>query len=214
MADSKLKTKANKIQALLDKNYKRSHCTLDHRSALQLLIATILSAQCTDERVNIVTKDLFKKYKKAKDFADAEQAEFEEDIRSTGFYRNKAKNIIACCRKIVDEHGGKVPRTMEELTALPGIGRKTANVILGNCFDTPGMVVDTHVGRVSQRLGLTTNSDPVKIEFDLMKLFPQKTWTNLSHQLVDHGRKVCNARKPKCDECFLAPHCIFVKSKK
>lgn len=209
MADTNLKARAKKIQQLLNKNYPASECTLDFRSPLELLVSTMLAAQCTDERVNIVTKDLFRKYRKAADYANAAITELENDIRSTGFYHNKARNLKACGAALVERHGDKVPGTMDELTALPGVGRKTANVILGNAFGVPGVVVDTHVTRVSQRLGVTTNSDPVKIEFDLMELFPKQTWTLLSHQIVEHGRRICNARKPLCPECFLLKHCDY-----
>jgi len=209
MASADLKKKAKQIFDLLSKEYPDAGCSLRHADPLELLIATILSAQCTDERVNIVTKDLFKKYRSVKDYANAELPELENDIHSTGFYKNKAKNIKNCCSEIIEKHGGKVPKTMEELVKLPGIGRKTANVVLGNAFGVPGIVVDTHVLRLSQRLGLTRNEDPVKIEFDLMELFPKDGWTQISHQIVYHGRAVCNARKPLCDACKLLKHCDF-----
>lgn len=209
MADKDLKKKASAVHRQLKKMYPDAGCSLSHRDPLQLLVATILSAQCTDERVNIVTKDLFKKYKKAEDYAEADIEELQEDIRSTGFFKNKAKNIKACCRAIVDEHGGRVPDNMDDLVKLAGIGRKTANVILGNAYDTPGVVVDTHVGRIAGRLGLTSNKDAVKIEYDLMELFPKKSWTKLSHQLIQHGRSLCMARKPKCGECPLLKNCDY-----
>jgi len=174
---------------------------------LQLLIATILSAQCTDERVNLVTPVLFAKYPDAESLAAAPQADLEEVIRSTGFYRNKAKSIRACCAEIVSQHGGQVPRTLEELTALHGVGRKTANVVLGNAFGIPGLVVDTHVARLSNRLGLTREKDPVKIEFALMPIIPKERWTLFSHWLILHGRRVCNARKPRCSTCPIAAYC-------
>lgn len=202
-----LMKRAGRIQFILQKEYPSAKCSLLFSNPLELLIATILSAQCTDRRVNIVTRDLFMKYKTAMDYADADLAVLEQDIRSTGFYRNKAKNIKKCCSEIVSKHGGKVPDKLEELVSLAGIGRKTANVVLGNAFGTPGIVVDTHVGRIAQRLGLTENEDAVKIEFDLMELFPRESWTILSHQMVDHGRKVCIARKPKCPECPLLKLC-------
>jgi endonuclease III len=184
------------------KVYPGAHCELDFRNPLELLVATILSAQCTDKRVNMVTPDLFKKYRTAKDYANAPQAEFENAIRSTGFYRNKAKSIRAAMRAIADEHGGKVPSTMEELRKLPGVGRKTANVVLGNAFDkNEGIVVDTHVARLSQRLGLTKQKDAEKIERDLMKLVPREHWTDWSHWLIWHGRRRCYARKPDCGQC-------------
>ena len=188
--------------------YPDAHCELDFRTPLQLLVATILSAQCTDKRVNLVTPDLFKTYRTAADFAAAEPAKLEKAIQSTGFFRNKAKSIRAAASTIVTEHGGKVPQTMEQLHALPGVGRKTANVVLGNAFQIDeGIVVDTHVARVSQRLGLTKQTDAVKIEDDLMKLVPRAHWTNWSHWLIWHGRRRCFARKPDCLNCELLPLC-------
>ena len=181
-----------------------------------MLIATILSAQCTDKRVNIVTKELFKKYRSAADYANASLAELEQAIKSTGFFRNKAKNIQACCRRLVERHGGQVPRTMEELTQLDGVGRKTANVVLGNAFGiNAGVVVDTHVARLSHRLGLTKQKTPEKIEQELMALVPQKQWTLFSHWLIWHGRRRCYARKPDCDHCEIRKLCpqIGVKEK-
>ena len=195
------------ILDLLDRNYPEAKITLDFINPLELLVATVLSAQCTDERVNQVTKELFKKYQTAADYADAPLEELEEDIRPTGFFRNKAKSLKNCGAELVEKHQAEVPGSLEELVKLPGIGRKTANVILGNAFNTPGVVVDTHVGRISQRLGLTRQRDPVKIEFDLMELIPQQKWTLFSHQLIQHGRKVCKARKPQCTECQLLEHC-------
>ena len=191
----------------LDLAYPDARCELGFGSPLQLLIATILSAQCTDQRVNVVTPALFAKYRDAAAFAAAPVAELEEMIRSTGFYRNKAKSILACCSEIVSRHGGKVPGTLEELTALRGVGRKTANVVLGNAFGIPGLVVDTHVTRLSHRLGLTREKDAVKIEFALMPLVPRERWTVFSHWLILHGRRVCNARKPMCSTCPIAAHC-------
>jgi endonuclease-3 len=204
-----LKTKAQVILKLLEQHYPAAHCTLDFADPLQLLVATVLSAQCTDERVNKVTPEIFKKYPAAADYAAAPLAELEEAFHSTGFYRQKAKSIKQICQTLVDRFDGQIPPSLEELVKLPGIGRKTANVILGNAFGIPGIVVDTHVGRVSQRLGLTANTDPVKIEFDLMALVPQAKWTKFSHQLISHGRQICTAKKPKCLECFLLPHCNF-----
>lgn len=204
-----LKTKAQVILKLLEQHYPAAHCTLDFADPLQLLVATVLSAQCTDERVNKVTPEIFKKYPAAADYAAAPLAELEEVFHSTGFYRQKAKSIKQICQTLVDRFDGQIPPSREELVKLPGIGRKTANVILGNAFGIPGIVVDTHVGRVSQRLGLTANTDPVKIEFDLMALVPQAKWTKFSHQLISHGRQICTAKKPKCLECFLLPHCNF-----
>ena len=197
--------------------YPNAHCELDFRNPLELLVATILSAQSTDKRVNMVTPALFKKYRTAKDYADAPQAELENAIKSTGFYRNKAKSIRGAMRAIVEKHGGKVPATMEELYALPGVGRKTANVVLGNAFHkNEGIVVDTHVIRLSQRLGLTKHKDPVKIELDLMKLVPREHWTNWSHWLIWHGRRRCFARKPDCGQCEVLGLCptgkIFLRT--
>jgi endonuclease-3 len=206
--DSKqLKQRIRKIREGLAKLYPDAHCALIHANALELLIATILSAQCTDERVNKVTPALFKKYPDARAFAEADQAELEELIRSTGFFRNKATNIRACCKAIVENHGGEVPRSMEELVPLPGVGRKTANVILGNAFDIPGIPVDTHVGRLSRRMGFTENEDPVKVESDLMALVPEDEWTMFGHRMIFHGRQVCQSRKPKCGECILNRVC-------
>lgn len=189
------------------KEYPDAHCALDFRSPLELLVATILSAQCTDVRVNLVTPALFARFRNAQAFADADLPELESLIQSTGFFRAKAKSIQACAWKIVEEFGGEVPRTLDELVQFPGIGRKTANVILGNCFEVPGITVDTHVGRLSRRLALTVHTDPVKVEHDLMKLIPQKDWTMFSHRMIFHGRQVCHARKPNCDQCVLADVC-------
>jgi endonuclease-3 len=205
---TKKQERALDIVSRLKGMYPKAKCTLDYTNAFELLIATILSAQSTDTRVNIVTKSLFRKYPNPQTFAAAAQAEMEHDVRQTGFFRNKAKAVIAASKAIVEKHQGNVPRTMEELTALPGVGRKTANVVLGNAFNTPvGVVVDTHVTRVAGRLGLTSNSDPVKIEQDLMKLIPPKGWTVFSHRLIQHGRQICVARKPKCAECRLNELC-------
>ena len=190
------------------KIYPTAHCELDFRNPLQLLVATILSAQSTDKRVNMVTPALFRKYRTAKDYADAPLPELENAIKSTGFYRNKAKSIRGAMREIVEKHGGKVPDTMEALCALPGVGRKTANVVLGNAFHKDeGIVVDTHVIRLSQRLGLTKQKDPVKIELDLMKLVPREHWTDWSHWLIWHGRRRCYARKPDCSRCEVFKLC-------
>jgi len=202
-----LRTRGRQIVRGLAKLYPDAQCALRHENPLQLLVATILSAQCTDVRVNMVTPALFARFRDARAFADAEPGELETAIQSTGFFRNKAKNIIACCKEIVDKHGGQVPGTMEELVQLPGVGRKTANVVLGNAFDVPGITVDTHVQRLSRRLGLTRETDPVKIEQDLMKIVPQTEWTNFSHAMIFHGRQVCYARKPKCSECGIARYC-------
>jgi endonuclease-3 len=203
-----LRTRAGRIVRKLTQLYPDAHCALHYENPLQLLVATILSAQCTDERVNRVTPALFARYPDVKAFATAEQAELEKMIQSTGFFRNKATNIIACCRKLVELYGGEVPRTMEELVPLPGIGRKTANVILGNCFDVPGIPVDTHVRRLSQRIGLSEYDDPEKIERDLMALIPRKQWTMFGHRMIFHGRQVCHARKPQCEQCQLAALCM------
>jgi endonuclease-3 len=197
------------ILPILKRTYPAARCSLDFGNPLQLLVATILSAQCTDERVNAVTKTLFKKYRSAKDYASVPQEQFEKEIQSTGFFRNKAKAIRGMAQALLDHHGGRVPDTMEELTALSGVGRKTANVVLGNAFDkNVGVVVDTHVTRVSNRLGLTDHLvDAVKIEQDLMRIVPQAEWTLWSHLLIHHGRAICQARKPRCDACPLLPHC-------
>jgi endonuclease III len=208
MKDSNsLRSRARQVVRLLAKLYPDAHCALHYDNPLQLLIATILSAQCTDTRVNLVTPGLFARYPDVKAFAEAAPRQLEQAIASTGFFRNKARNIIACCRDILAHHGGRVPSTMEELVKLPGIGRKTANVILGNAFDVPGITVDTHVGRVSRRLGLTNHTDPAKVERDLMELIPKKEWTMFSHRMIFHGRQICHARKPKCDQCLLAKVC-------
>jgi endonuclease-3 len=195
------------IIQLLKAEYPQAKCSLDFSNPLELLIATILSAQCTDERVNRVTRDLFKKYPSALDYAQASQQELEQDIRSTGFYKNKAKNIISCCKSLVQKHGGQVPASLEELTQLGGVGRKTANVVLGSYFGIPAMVVDTHVSRITQRLGLTSQKDPVKIEFELMQQVPQADWVVFSHMLILHGRKVCKARNPLHDCCCINTLC-------
>jgi endonuclease-3 len=201
------RSQARKVLHGLATLYPDAHCALHYQNPLQLLIATILSAQCTDVRVNMVTPALFARYPDAQAFADADPKELETMIQSTGFFRNKAKNIIACCKEIVEKHGGKVPGTMEELNPLPGIGRKTANVVLGNAFGVPGITVDTHVGRLSLRLGLTEEEDPTKVERDLMELLPAKEWTMFSHRMIFHGRHVCFARKPNCVGCGLTKFC-------
>lgn len=201
------KERARKILSALKKEIPDARCALNHKNPLELLVATILSAQCTDKRVNQVTKSLFQKYKTAKDYATASRKDFETAVRSTGFYQNKSKNIIACCKELVRRHKGHVPKTMESLTQLPGVGRKTANVILGTAFGIPGVVVDTHVKRISNRLGLTTKSDPDKIEFDLMEVLPQKEWTIFSHTVIWHGRKTCFALKPDYPVCKINHLC-------
>ncbi|MBA2686949.1 MAG: endonuclease III [Gemmatimonadaceae bacterium] len=192
----------------LKKTYPDAHCELDFRTPLQLLIATILSAQCTDKRVNLVTPAVFAKYPTARALADANPEQLEELIKPTGFFRNKTKSLIGMAKGVSAEHKGEVPRTMDELVSLPGVGRKTANVILGNAYDTnEGVVVDTHVGRVSLRLGLTTETDPVKAEKQLMQLFPRQNWAMLSHLMIFHGRRICVARVPKCEICPLNDIC-------
>ena len=203
--------KLDHLLKVLDREFPDPKVELRSSNPLELLIATILSAQCTDERVNKVTPHLFKKYKTAKDYAGADPAVLEQEIRSTGFYKNKAKNIIGCCRALVEKHGGGIPDTMEELIELPGVWRKTAGVILGNCFGLPAIVVDTHVRRVSQRLELTESEDPDEIEGDLGRLIPRKSWTRVSHQLLLHGRYVCKAKNPHCPECKLKPICGHYK---
>jgi endonuclease-3 len=207
---ARLKERARKVALLMLKEYPEARTALKHKSALQLLVATILSAQCTDARVNIVTKELFRKYKTAADFANADRSELEKEIRSTGFFRQKARSIIECCRDIVEKFGGRVPDTMEELTSLRGVGRKTANVILGNFFGKPAVVVDRHVQRLSARLGLTASSNPDLIERDLMTLLPEDLWRPFSDALILHGRAVCVARTPRCCECVVAALCPSV----
>ncbi len=201
--------KVGPILELLDRYYPDAHVTLDFTNPLEMLVATVLSAQCTDVRVNQVTPALFAKYPTAQAYAQAPLEELEEMVRPTGFFRNKAKSLKALCQKLVEDYGGEVPASLDELVKLPGIGRKTANVVLGNAFGIPGIFVDTHLGRVSQRLGLTKNRDPVKIEFDLMSLVPQERWVKFSHQMIWHGRRICDARKPKCSICPLLPYCDF-----
>jgi endonuclease-3 len=197
-----------KIIAGLQKTYPGAHCELNFSNPLELLIAVILSAQCTDKRVNLVTAELFRKYRTAADYANADRAELEQAIKTTGFFRNKAKNIQACCRKLVELHGGQLPRTMEELTQLDGVGRKTANVVLGNAFNLNiGIVVDTHVTRLASRLGLTRHTNAEKIEPDLMPLVPQDQWSLFSHWLIWHGRRRCFARKPDCAGCEIKKLC-------
>ena len=192
----------------LAKEYRDAECALVHKNAFELVIATILSAQCTDVRVNMVTPELFKKWPTPEKMSRAKVGDLEKTIQSTGFFRNKAKNILGCCEKLVAEHGGEVPRTLAELVKLPGVGRKTANVVLGTAYGIPsGVVVDTHVTRLCNRLGLTKHTDAVKIEQDLMKLLPEAEWINFSHRLIHHGRRICNARRPLCGECVLLAIC-------
>jgi endonuclease-3 len=197
-----------KIWPLLKKTYPDAKIALNFSNPLDLLVATILSAQCTDVRVNIVTKTLFKKYKTPADWADADITQIENDIKSTGFYRNKSKNIKAACRMIIADFQGKVPSTMDQLTKLAGVGRKTANVLLGNVFNTPGITCDTHVIRLSRRIGLSENSDPVKLELDLADIVNKKDWTMFSHLVIFHGRNICKARRPDCQNCPIAKYCL------
>jgi endonuclease-3 len=205
---TKKQERANDIVVKLKQLYPKAKCSLDFSNAFELLIATMLSAQSTDVRVNIVTKSLFRKYPNPQAFADANQVEMERDVKQTGFFRNKAKAVIGASKVLVERHNGEVPRTMDELTALPGVGRKTANVVLSNALNiSVGIVVDTHVTRVSARLGLTSNDNAEKIEQDLMPLIPKKEWTNFSHRLIAHGRTICIARKPKCAQCALNDLC-------
>ncbi|HOD50966.1 MAG TPA: endonuclease III [Candidatus Hydrogenedentes bacterium] len=214
MAAIKMTREANRERArevlhALARAYPDARCSLDFKDPLQLLVATILAAQCTDERVNITTPALFKRYRTAKDYVSAPDQELQEAIRSCGFYRQKAKAIKTACRTIVEHFGGKVPGTMEGLLQLDGVGRKTANVLLGECFNTPGIIVDTHCKRVSARLAFTKNGDPAKIEQDLMRIVPQERWTEFSHCLVFHGRATCQARNPKCSQCCVRELCPF-----
>ena len=209
MADiAQAKRHAGRVAKLLADEYPDAVCALEFRNPLELLIATILSAQCTDVRVNLVTKDLFRRYRSAADYAKANPKELEEAIKSTGFFRNKAKNIQACCQKLVEEYGGEVPKELDLLVKLPGVGRKTANVVLGTAFGVAsGVVVDTHVARLSWRLGLTKHKDPVKIERDLMAVLPPREWVDFSHRMIHHGRRICIARRPKCEICRLNKIC-------
>ena len=203
-----------KILKILNEDYpKETHTSLNYENAFQLLVATILSAQSTDKLVNKITPVLFKKYKKPEDFLKVSIEELEDDIRSTGFYHNKAKSIKACAQDIVEKFGSVVPDNIEDLTTLAGVGRKTANVVLANVYGAQAIIVDTHVLRITQRLGLTNNSDATKIEFDMMKIVPQNRWTEFSHQLIAHGRNICDAKKPKCSVCRLLPYCRFGQEK-
>ena len=199
---------ANKVVRALKADYPDAQCALEHKSAFQLLVATILSAQCTDQRVNIVTKDLFRRWPTAAEMARVPIETLEKAIQSTGFFRNKAKSIRACSQALVEQYDGQVPRDMDQLVALAGVGRKTANVVLGTAYGLPtGVVVDTHVARISGRLGLTEHTDPVKIERDLMQLLPQSEWIDFSHRMIHHGRQICAARKPLCDQCSMEKFC-------
>ena len=211
MKTGDVKKKARKVLQFLKKTYPDAKCHLVFNSASELLIGSILSAQCTDKRVNMITPGLFGKYPDLGAFSRASEEELQNDVRSTGFYRNKAKAIIGCSREIMQRHGGRVPCEMEDLVRLPGVGRKTANVIIGNYFRKPGIIVDTHIMRLSRRLGLTSGSDPVRIEFDLRECVPEKDWTFFSNSLGDHGRNVCKARKPLCSECGISRVCLYFK---
>ncbi len=207
---TEVKRRATQVVRALARHYPDARCALDFQMPLELLVATILSAQCTDTRVNLVTKDLFRKYRSAADYARADPAVLEAEVQSTGFYRNKAKNLKACCQAIEEQFGGEVPRDLDALVKLPGIGRKTANVVLGTAYAVAsGVVVDTHVGRLSRRLGLTAHDDKdaVRIEQDLMESIPRKEWIDFSHRMIHHGRRVCTARKPKCDACPMTSFC-------
>lgn len=205
--DKKEKNRFDKIFSLLAENYSDAQIALEFESPFTLLIATILSAQCTDERVNKVTPGLFKKFPDAKAFANGSIEEIEKEIFSTGFYKAKAKNIKECCRMLIEKHGGKIPNNMDELTQLPGVGRKTASVVLGNAFGVPAIAVDTHVKRLSNLLGIIDSDDAEKIEYRLMEALPEEKWAIACHWLMNHGRKICIARRPKCSECFLAKYC-------
>ena len=207
-----MKKRTGEILAILDEEYgKDLRCYLNHQNAWQLLFATIMSAQCTDARVNMVTEQLYRKYDSLEKFAEADIGELEQDIRSTGFYHNKARNIIACARKLLLDYNGEVPRTVEELTELPGVGRKTANVIRGNIYNDPSVVVDTHVKRISGRLGLTKNTEPEKIEQDLMRELPKDHWISFNIQIIAFGRTICTARNPHCEKCRFTKYCLEYK---
>ncbi len=206
-AVSPTKVKVRKILDILAKTYPDAHIELNFTTPLELLVATILSAQCTDARVNLVTPHLFRKYRSAREYAEADPSVFEEEIRSTGFFRSKAKNIIACCQKLVQDFGGKIPRTLEELTSLPGVGRKTANIILYNAYNIPGFAVDTHVARVTNRLGLVDTEDPDKIEEQMCRVLPREDWGQATHLFIFHGRRTCAAKQPRCSQCGLRSLC-------
>jgi endonuclease-3 len=206
------RARAARIYAALDRLYPEVKCTLEYRSPFQLLVMTILAAQCTDARVNIVCKDLFRKYRTPADFASAPLVDLERAVQPCGFYRNKARNIQAACRRLMEAYGGEVPQRMEDLLSLPGVGRKTANVLLGECFGKQGVIVDTHCTRLVNRLGFAQGSDPVKLEQALMKVWPPEHWTRFSHFMVFHGRAVCTARAPRCASCVLRPDCPWPDS--
>jgi len=201
------KERADAIFQILLQAYPGAKCSLNYRNPYEILVATILSAQCTDLRVNMVTPELFRRYPDTKAMASAKHSELAEIIRSTGFFNAKAKNLIACCQALIARHQGEVPDSLDELVQLPGVGRKTANVVLGEIFHIPGVVVDTHVGRISRHLGLTKNSDPTKVEFDLMNILPPERWTLWNHLLIEHGRAICIARRPRCLECPMQNYC-------
>ncbi len=203
------KEKVINILEIFDQLYPGAECSLEYETPLQLLISTQLAAQCTDARVNLVSKELYKKYRGVEDFANAELAELEQDIKPTGFYRNKAKNIIACCKQLLEKHQGKIPDNMEDLLKLPGVGRKTANLVLYEIYGIQGVVVDTHAKRLTNHIGLTKNQDPEKIEYDLQKIVPKERWADFCHKLVFHGRAVCNARKPDCENCKISSFCDY-----
>jgi len=212
--ETNLQNKAIEVYKRLDEEYPDAACSLNHKNPLQLLISTILSAQCTDRQVNKITPELFSKYRTARDFAEANLDELKRIVRPAGFYNSKARAIKEAMKIIHERHNGEIPKTLEELTRLPGVGRKTANVVLGDGFNIPCIVVDTHVKRLSKRIGLTNSNDPTRIEFDLMKIFPKETWIKLGHLMIDHGRKVCNARKPECRICILKDLCNYHLSTK
>lgn len=207
-----VRERARRIIKIFDKVYADAACSLEYKNPLQLLVSTMLAAQCTDERVNKVTKSLFEKYRSVYDFASADVYELQKEIKSTGFFRNKARNIINCCKMLIEEYNGQVPNNMKDLLRLPGVGRKTANLILGDIFGIPGIVVDTHAGRLARRMGFTKHEDPVKVEYDLMDIIPKNKWTSFCHQLVYHGRAVCRARKPDCIKCPVKELCDYGKS--
>lgn len=206
------KDRINNIIRLLEDEYGQAECTLDYVNPLHLMIATQLAAQCTDARVNMVTPDLYARYSTAEEFMNADRDILEGLIKSTGFFRNKAKNIIACCTMLVNEYNGEVPRKMNDLLRLPGVGRKTANLVLGDAFGIPGIVIDTHAGRLARRIGFSKETDPAKVERDLMEIIPEDKWIVLGHWFVAHGRAVCNSRKPKCESCTIAPLCQYYKT--
>lgn len=214
VADPALKRKTRKIYETLHQLHPDAICELNYTNSLQLMVATILSAQCTDVRVNIVTKELFRRCKTVTDYDQISQTDLEEIVRSTGFFRQKAKSIKGAARRILELHKGRVPKTIEELVELPGVGRKTANVILGNSFGIPGLPVDTHVGRIVRRLGLTDAEDPVKVEYAICALLPPEDWTMFSHVVIFHGRRVCKARKPRCSECPVTKVCQYFQDER